>query len=431
MRSFLYPPAFLIGSVILSCTSDETPTAPGADKPAQPEVTQVAGVSMKDVLRVQDLGTLGGAQAGADDINERGQVTGGAATLLEPSGHVYRWSRERGMRDLGTLGGGISGGVGLNDRGDVTGVSRTANEADHAFLWTERHGMQDLGTLGGPDSYGSAVNNRHQVAGDSPLSAGDGGRRRPFLWTAAGGMRNLGTLGGPGSDVWGTDINDHSQVVGILFPDGLEGESPTRAYRWTPERGMQDLGTLGGRSAQAWSINERGEITGGSSDADGLFQAFLWSPRRGMQPLGAFAGGVAVGYSVNRHQVVVGESADQDFRFLPFVWTKRTGMRALPIAEVGGVEGAARGVDDKNEISGYIITADGLSRAVLWQPRRDRDLLTATITETVGEFEVAAVGAPSAAPRGKDADGCRHGRQFALRVAPTNAGASSPACLGR
>lgn len=413
-RTLMYAVA-LIG--LVGCNDPVRPN--GAAHPAgaaETGATNAGALRIKDVVGVQDLGTLGGENAGADDINERGQVTGGAGTVSQPFGHAYRWSHGGGMRDLGHLGGDISGGVGLNDRGDVAGVSRRTDDNDHAFLWTEQRGMQDLGTLGGQNSYGSAVNNRRQVAGDSPLSIADGGRRRPFLWTARRGMRNLGTLGGPGSDVWGTDINDRTHVVGIVFLDGVDADPPstTRAYRWTPENGMQDLGTLGGTDASAWSINERGDVAGGSVDEEGEFQAFLWSPGVGMRGLGTLGGGFAVGYSLNQRRVVVGESLNEDFTFLPFVWSKETGMRALPIAEVGGVEGVARGINDRNEISGFVFTATGTVRAVLWRERRNRDLLT-SIVGTTGEFEVAAVGAPAAAPRVMEANRCTQRRMFAAR----------------
>ena len=51
------------------------------------------------------------------------------------------------MQDLGTLGGRDSNAVEINDRGHVVGNSYTSDGSIHAFVYT-RGTMQDLGTLG-------------------------------------------------------------------------------------------------------------------------------------------------------------------------------------------------------------------------------------------------------------------------------------------
>lgn len=59
-------------------------------------------------FRITDLGSLGGGQTYASDLNEAGQVTGMSGGL------AYLWSASTGMRSLGTFAGGsTSFGVGL------------------------------------------------------------------------------------------------------------------------------------------------------------------------------------------------------------------------------------------------------------------------------------------------------------------------------
>ena len=70
------------------------------------------------------------------------------------------------MRNLGTLGGKNSDAIDLNDATQVVGWSETADGNAHAFLWTPGRGMEDLGTLGGASSLAWGISR-------------DRGRRRP------------------------------------------------------------------------------------------------------------------------------------------------------------------------------------------------------------------------------------------------------------
>lgn len=85
------------------------------------------------------------------------------------------------MQDIGTLGGPDAAAPFINERGEIAGFSYTSTMAVDPFLWeppTRRQPngrMIDLGTLGGTfgaEGEGMALNNRGQVVGGSNL-AGD------------------------------------------------------------------------------------------------------------------------------------------------------------------------------------------------------------------------------------------------------------------
>ena len=73
------------------------------------------------------------------------------------------------MADLGTLGGDESYALDVNNRGQVVGWAYTAGGLPFAFLW-EKGVMTNLGTLGGSYSYGWGINDPGQVVGQSPAT---------------------------------------------------------------------------------------------------------------------------------------------------------------------------------------------------------------------------------------------------------------------
>jgi probable HAF family extracellular repeat protein len=244
--------------------------------------------------RVIDLGTFGGGFSLATMNNDRQQVVGCAyndvpdpftiATSppifynfgIEPRQlRAFRWQGEE-IQDLGTLGGPDACAVWVNERGQIAGASFTNSIANPTglptldpFLW-ENGRMLDLGTLGGTIGLANIVNNRGQVAGVSGL-AGDQ-TSHPFLWPAEDGkMRDLGTLGG--SFGMAEAVNDAGEVVGASTN---AGDLAVHAFFWK-QGVMTDLGTVGGLgcSSDAHSVNSKGQAVGGSF-ACGITHALLW-----------------------------------------------------------------------------------------------------------------------------------------------------------
>lgn len=174
-----------------------------------------------------DLGTLGGADSYAYDLNERGQVVGEA----KDAGQVLRaflW-QDGAMLPLPSIHNASATAWAINERGVVVGASYDGAGARFATCWDD--GVLTVLPGLGSDSAAFAINDAGVIVG---YSVGSGGRRRAVRFDAAGAV-DLNTFLPSGSG-WelreAQAINDAGMIAGygsyqgadrawVMTPDGL------------------------------------------------------------------------------------------------------------------------------------------------------------------------------------------------------------------
>jgi probable HAF family extracellular repeat protein len=188
----------------------------------------------------------------ATAVNSLGEVVGwsyGAAggymaflirPLVDGQGQPTQWFADDGtganslMVSLGTLGGANSWARDINDAGQIVGEADTAHGSTHAFLWQDGT-MIDLGTLGGSTSSAAAINASGQIVGWALDAAG---QKRAFVINPA----DTDSDGTP--DTWYTDAdddgaNDLMADLNLLLPSGFR-------ISLTEARDINDAGMIVG-----------------------------------------------------------------------------------------------------------------------------------------------------------------------------------------
>jgi probable HAF family extracellular repeat protein len=220
---------------------------------------------------MQDLGTLGGSDAIADFINDRGEVVGSSYTAIDPATgapaaiHPFLWKNGR-MLDLGSLGGSDSEPTVLNETGEVVGRSTLASDSKtHPFLW-RRGQLIDLGTLGGDNGTTNWINDSGEIVGKADLPGSAPQNHDASLWRK-GKAIDLGVL--PGDSCSNAYyVNSRGEVVGTSENRELCSISVgEHAFLWEKDGPMIDLNTQISPGADlqltyAVAINDRGEIAG-------------------------------------------------------------------------------------------------------------------------------------------------------------------------
>jgi probable HAF family extracellular repeat protein len=231
-----------------------------------PSATQMRTFVWQDG-QVQDIGTLGGPDAAPGvgcDNHRPGVIVGGSYVSFMPnpaSGiptlDPFLWDNGT-MTDLGNLGGTFNGAQCINNRGQVIGGATLPGDfISHAFLWQRQAGMQDLGTLGGPLSEAWWINDSGEIAGSADLPTP--GLHDAVIWKN-GHIHDLGTVpGDPCSRAYG--LNSRGQVVGT----STDCHNTLHAFVWEKGGPMLDLNALiqpgtGYQLTNAVEISDQGEI---------------------------------------------------------------------------------------------------------------------------------------------------------------------------
>jgi probable HAF family extracellular repeat protein len=196
---------------------------------------------------IKDLGTLGGTESFAEDINDNGEVVG-YSTMLDGSSHAFLYDGT--MRDLGTFGGINSAANGINNSGQIAANYQTVDEANHALIYD--HGtISELGNFNGKiNIVARGINSLCNIIINSQNADG--------TWHASvyKNGENI-DLGITGQDSFAVDINDLGQIIGTSTDyTGF----PPHAFLYTGDNitdiNTSDIGAL------VTDINNNVEIVG-------------------------------------------------------------------------------------------------------------------------------------------------------------------------
>jgi probable HAF family extracellular repeat protein len=181
-------------------------------------------------------------------INNKGEVVGWMYTAGRR--RAFRWTPAGGVQDLGTLGGLEAEARDINDGGDVTGWAMVSGSEIRPFIWTPGGGMREMANLGPPayywyssTHYGEVINNKRQVAG---VGRDPYGQPRAARWVAewTETAPEITSIGGPYAALEGapvrfnpTILNQDGDVLTYewAFGNGLSSTVRTPAHKYADQ----------------------------------------------------------------------------------------------------------------------------------------------------------------------------------------------------
>lgn len=298
---------------------------------------------------IVNLGTLpGGHESAAYGVNSADHIVGAASNETSDPFSLNGWGTQTravlwqngAMQDLGTLGGPDALAFNVNERGQVSGCSYTDSTPNlstgiptlEPFIW-EHNEMRSLGSLGGTYGCVNDLNNKGQAAGVSNL-VGDVATH-PFFWSS-GSLTDIGTFSGTSG--YPNYMNDTGEVVGQA---NYPGDVIHRGFLWK-DGVLRDLGTLD-KCSTAYGINAQGQIVGASGDCGPGVHAFLWENGKIKDLTKMIPPGVelvvAMGINDRREIAGVGRVAGDDFTGVQHVFL----LIPMTDPDTQGTAGATQG----------------------------------------------------------------------------------------
>ena len=239
--------------------------------------------------------------------------------------------------------------------GVVSGASPANAEAETPFI--------DLGTLSGvAASVVVAVNDHGLVVGLS--SAGSGGPSLPSTWNRAGHVTVLPVLPGGENLTWPTAVNDRGEIIGReTTADGHQ-----HALRWNRDGGVEELRYQPDSTVvNASAINDAGAIIGSAGDNPYYGSLIRWD-RSGRADVLPYLPGMQFSWvtAINDRGTVVGGGYRQWSSVpVPGAWDRDGVPRLLELPP--GVDGAS--ISDVNN-RGSIVGSN-----IVWDPAGNPSIL--------------------------------------------------------
>jgi probable HAF family extracellular repeat protein len=352
-------------------------------------------------MSVTNLGTLGGRESVALDLNMYGDIVGWSDVTSGRKHAFLRWSFGAAMVDISDGYGSFDTiATGINRHTDIVGTMThpTTPLESHGFyrpLGTPTSQLEDVlmpefadDCLSG--STAEAINDSGYITGtmqfEQDLNPGDPieclfGSKAAFWSSPNAPALVAGSADGPQPEV-GLDINNHNTVV------GLSKANPYEALRWRANGAVTHVPPPAATPGYTWTVG----VANGISDSDwiaGSYEvringtssthAIAWNgSSENSVDLGVlFGGSNSVATDVNEQRFVVGYSDELllsppalIFTKSAFIWHKRLGMVALPRLHERG-ECRAHAINRQTsgggiQIAGYCVNGTGLRKAVRW-----------------------------------------------------------------
>jgi probable HAF family extracellular repeat protein len=340
-----------------------------------------------------DLGTLGGAEAGAIDINNRGVIVG-YSTNARLVRRPFRWQGGV-MTDLGTPASSFrSLAFGINDYDEIVGQYGDPDELNwQAFYWSAGTGIVTLNRSLYPkqpfdSSYvgvARAINNNGTIVGTIEAAGFDHDvpllpcyRSLPVRWSSAYSKPKILHCPEGNDGINGTngasDINDSNRIVGYEVPSS----SDESGFIWKAGVTTHAVAPLFGSHPRAYGINESGMVVGTADLFGSIHEAFRWNGAAGAQWLGILPGGsTSQALEVNDEGFVTGSSdarieGSSELVYRAYLWHKDFGLFALPVPAGLDPTTTACGANSLNNLkaSGLVQVVGGCGkRAILWNVR--------------------------------------------------------------
>jgi uncharacterized membrane protein len=215
---------------------------------------------------VQSLGVTGIARG----VNNNGTVVGetGSADLFQPTGYAYSWTSSGGVNNLGTLGGAQSGAYDINEAGVITGFAWPTDAPfttfSQGFIY-ENDTMTSLGTYNDPDGYsrGHGINDSNQIAGRSSDGVFGGNPKYATYWDENQNLNQFQNAAGYNT---AEQINNNGLIVGTTRQVSTGNILLASTWDTAGNVHLLDAGDFGSR---VWSANDGDVLVGYSQIASG------------------------------------------------------------------------------------------------------------------------------------------------------------------